>query len=216
LKYFKFMFILFSYFIFFGCSTVGGNDKEMRKNRSSKEDEQSDKDGIDSVEGEEIIFLDLEYVGAIENADFSVYYKGYKFDDELEFTWWMDLRTDFKESQEYVLRTHNVDIPYFETNGRRIVISLGRKLKDLYYYEESKYGTYNGRYIGRPIFEKEYFYNTLFIYTMNEVSNFGFDNETCTEDMRNFNSDGDVPYEVRPFESMGAMGVFPEDRPFQK
>lgn len=158
-------------------------------------------------------FLELEYVCLIENANFSIFEEF----AEGEFTWWNPYYDNHEETAELILEDYLVELPYIDTEGKLITISMGRKLKQLYYYEESRYDTFNGQVFGRPVFEKEYYPNTIFVYLAYPCPALGFiSNYLFTDDMYKFNREGNVYYEVMPYEQMDTGLVIHEERPYQK
>ncbi len=145
----------------------------------------------------EPIFMDLKFECSVENADVSID----NFNKVEDFTFWTYFYGNHQEVAPIINNLYKVELPYIDTEDRRrqIVISVGRRLKSVYYYEESKELCYTGYYMGRPVFEEEYFPNTIFAYTINTIDSFGIEEEFLN-DLDRFNFYKNIPYEVKPYD----------------
>ena len=139
------------------------------------------------------IYIDLEYLGYVENVDTSSY--GIKDCPEFtwweHFTWWEDKAKDSELSTAtYLLSMYRIKLPEgIDWEKNDIVISFGRELKTLYYHEE---WVILSRYVGRPVFMKEYKDSVAYIYLIDKTDL--WNNQFNMDDMSVFNVDGKVPF----------------------
>lgn len=146
--------------------------------------------------GEGIVFVELNYQGSA-SVDIDEHWNMEKFDNGLPITAWEYYRlTDgFIENAKRIY----ANFPNIETDDEVIIMSLGRKLENLYYYKQSGYIDLYSEiaYIGEPVFSKEYYEDTMFVYTSPTYIKFPYYEDT--DDNIRFNKDGDIPYEIRPY-----------------
>ena len=163
-------------------------------------------------------FLNLEYIYSIEEVDLS----RRTFDIDGEFTWLETYGScgyeSFEEIREYIIRDYGIELPEtmsLDTNSSFIILSIGRRLKMLYYFEEHQHTTFSGDTIARPVFEREYYPSTIFVYQVNPLPRIQFmPNSLSTDDFRQFNTLNNIPFEVWPFDSLMRFGaIHPERRP---
>jgi len=141
----------------------------------------------------ERIFVDLEYLGMVDNADFSDFYRAYNLVDDVEFTWW----------EHHSIWSHSKISQYFDFNlpdevnnmEYDVVFSFGRELKSLYYYEKD-YHIQLGGYKANPVFAREYKKNTAHIYLImkTNIAN----SEFASSDIGEFNVLRNIPFELPP------------------
>ena len=191
-----------------GCNIKGG-DTEMESERSI------------TYDAFEPIFLTLEYVYSIEGADFTRGLMLSGVDDKnVEYTWWRPLTwSTFDEASQFLKREYNVELPHYIEieEGYFLTISCGRRLKQFYYYEASRADTFNGQVHGRPVFGREYYPNTIFVYLASPRPYLGFIcNRLFTNDAWEFNFYNNVKFEVMPYIVMDTGLIPHEYRPFQR
>jgi len=170
-------------FIMFLTSSCSEQDNVVKQNST------------DSLSTERI-FIDLEYLGKMNNVKYMMTNTPLAIGPEIEFTWWNHYTVqDYLECApvyDYVLSN--------EVDGKNhdIIISFGRKLQYLYYYEKDF--TYDeehdgeGRgYRARPIFEEEFLKGSAYLYLINktELAN----SELASNDLQSFVA-GYIPFEL--------------------
>ena len=75
-----------------------------------------------------------------------------------------------------------------------IIISFGRGLKYLYYYEKDDVSLFGHEgYRARPIFERDYIKNSAYVYLIDKIKL--SDSELASSDMTKF-IEGDIPFEL--------------------
>ncbi len=114
-----------------------------------------------------------------------------------EFTWWNYYTVDEFLSSEYCDDIFSDELDS-ERNG--IIISFGRKLKYLYYYEKDYLSDSEWQlegYRARPVFEGDYLHNSAYIYLINKTSL--ADSELASDDMNSF-LEGRIPFELPPID----------------
>ena len=148
-------------------------------------------------------FLNLEFVYSTEVADSVIRSSLNSFfaaDRYEEITWFQThVNTDIEFLRDHFSAVFGFYIPKcidFRTEGF-ITISIGRKLNALYYYEVSRYDTYNGSVVALPIFEREHYQNTIFVYLVTPLPRYGFICEFMwTDNFEQFNTFRNIPFEV--------------------
>jgi len=169
------------------------------------------------VEEQEIIeefeptFLELEYM-----YSFEVDYFLLASQVEGEFTLFQtfgsggaitfdDVNLSVQNTQRFALPENvNIDENSF------ITISMGRMLHMLYYFEEHRWDTSTGQVIARPVFEREYYPNTVFVYRVTPLPKYRFIYEGMfTDDFDQFNIFNNIPFEVWPYDRSLECGVSP-------
>jgi len=160
-------------------------------------------------------FLNLEYMYSIEDIDLS------RHGVAGEFTWYevYDIHT-FEDAKRFISRDYGVELSEnidLDSNSF-IAISIGRGLQKLYYFEESRYDTFNGQVFARPVFEREYSPNTIFVYRVTPLPQYSFIcHRTFTDDFGQLNIFNNIPFEVWDYDgSIQTGGPEPEERPFQR
>jgi len=139
------------------------------------------------------IYIDLEYLECIENVDTSRYGVG----DCLEFTWWerfswFGSTRDNAEYNTYTFLADNYGISLPDNinwEEKDVVVSFGRELKTLYYYES--WDQFGG-HVGRPVFMKKYKGSVAFVYLINKT--YLRNNDLVTTDMYTFNIEYKIPF----------------------
>lgn len=164
-------------------------------------------------------FLNLEYMYSFEDSELTsdaIFFGG-------EFTWFrtyeyvvadwfrpyffIEAETVFDNVNRSIEHDHGFKLPeYFEVDSDSfITISIGRKLSMLYYFPEELVGGWPGTnpalrfVVARPVFEREYHSNTVFVYRVSPLPQNDFacqiDN---TDNLRQFNLHRHIPFEVWP------------------
>jgi len=154
---------------------------------------------INTSEGEQPkrLFIELEYLESIENADYTEFYYFNDLNENAEFTWWERVYTNQKK--ESISNYFEFIVPeYIDITQKDFIVSYGRKLKYLYYEDEYiPEGLWDAEhYLASPVFEREYKRGTAHIYLIDKVK-LG-DNEFLTFDMYEFNEKGNIPFELPP------------------
>ena len=164
--------------------------------------------------------LNLEFVYSVEGADLTR--EMYSLEEGVEFTWFRCFisSTTFERVDELIQRDYSVTLPgIIELDENSfITISIGRRLSKIYYFEESRYDTYNGMVFARPVFERgQHYPNTIFVYVTSPRPTYSFiNNPQSTDDFRQFNRFNNIPFEVWSYDAMATGGLLPQDRPFQR
>ena len=162
-------------------------------------------------------FLNLEYMYSVQNIDLNEY----NFLNGGEFTWFQVYDTStFESVKAFIKRDYGIELPYdieLDPNSF-ITISIGRRLLMLYYFEEHRYNTHGGEVFARPVFEREYYPNTLFLYRVTPLPQYRFVfQEMFTDDFTQFNTFNNIPFEVWEFDrSMQAGANFGTPFIFQR
>jgi len=159
-------------------------------------------------------FLNLEYLYSIEGVDSELQV----YDDE--FTWFETFASDGRATIENVRnrirQVHGIQLPeHILLDGDSfIAISIGSKLQKLYYFEESRYNTGTGQVFARPVFEREYYLDTMFIYRVDPFPKYSFiDQRWYTDDRRQFNYFNNIPFEFWEYDiSMQAGHTISDQR----
>jgi len=156
-------------------------------------------------------FLDLEYM-----YSFEVEYFVRASRIEGEFTWFDTFgsrgTSTSDEVNGFVQSDLRLELPeYIDLDENNfIAISMGRRLQKLYYFEEhyEPYDTPSGVF-ARPVFGREYYPNTVFTYRVTPLPKYWFMfQEGFTDDFTQFNTWGNVPFEVWPFDRNQRIGGF--------
>ena len=150
--------------------------------------------------------LELEYM-----YSFEVDYFFQANHDGGEFTLFETSGTrGFDEANRYIQNIHHFELPeYVDLDENSfITISMGRRLQMIYYFEEHRYDTSNCRVIARPVFKRDYYPNTVFVYRVIQLPQYRFINqEMYTDDFRQFNDHNNIPFEVWPYDGSMEIGV---------
>ena len=173
------------------------------------------------IQGIKPTILNLEHVYTIEGVDFSTSrLRVALYDNDTELTWFTPypFQRTVDDLNQIIMRDYNVKVSesielpldHFFT------ISMGRKLSLIYYFEESRYDTWSGEVFPRPVFEREFHPNTIFIYLTTPMPRYGFMTNLFTDDMLQFNRYGNIPFEIMPYVERQTGGLPPEERPFQR
>jgi len=159
-------------------------------------------------------FLTLEFIYYIKGADISKWnYANYE-----EFTWFdttSPISAEMIEDvRKYLARDYGIELDESITLDENsfITLSVGRKLRMLYYFEESRYDTFNGQVIARPVFYREYHPDTIFIYRVTPIPSYGFFAQYMTEDNEQFNTYNNIPFEFRSYDENMQTGVVHQGR----
>jgi len=165
-------------------------------------------------------FLNLEYIYSFEEVDLRRHTRNVQG----EFTWYETYYSSSKhtieEVRRFIKRDYKVDLP--ETidldSNSFIALSIGRKLSMLYYFDESRYDTFTGEVFARPVFEREYYPNTIFVYRVNPLPGYSFiSNDLFTSDFTQFNVLAHIPFEVWDYDGRMQAGTDLDGvRPFQR
>ena len=143
----------------------------------------------------EPIFLELEYLGSVPAEPVKLRIS--LPEDAYNITWWEYLGLNEERLNDYIEKNYNAEIEFeIDYDTYAIVISYGRELKQLYYYEDSKIYSINNAYICRPAFKEDYYHNTLFVYQTIDEGLYISDNLFDTYDLYRYNIDRDIPYKV--------------------
>jgi len=168
-------------------------------------------------------FLNLEYIYSTEEADLNRHRFGpFSVDGEITFFETHGSRGNrtFEEVSSFIQRDYGVELPESINldSTSFVAISAGRRLRKLYYFEESRYDTFNGEVFARPVFEMDYYPSTIFIYRVTPLPRYSFIcHWTFTDDWEQFNFLNNIPFEVWEYDgSMQTGGPELEERPFQR
>ena len=167
----------------------------------------------ENVGGIEPTFLELEYM-----YSFEVDYFFHASRVEGEFTLFQTYGSggafwgsvSFNTINAAVKNTQHFELPEHVDLGRNsfITISMGRELQMLYYYEEHQRYLPTNEVIARPVFEREYHPNTVFVYRVTPLPKYSFIyQEMFTDDFRQFNTLNNIPFEVWPFDTSSKSGM---------
>ena len=155
-------------------------------------------------------FLDLEYM-----YSFEVDYFSRASLTEGEFTLFETIGSGgdrtFEEANDIIENLHRFKLPeYVDLDENSFVtISMGRRLQIVYYYEIYRRDlTFNHIIsIARPVFEREYYPNTVFVYRASPLPRYRFnDQEMFTNDFAQFNNHNNIPFEVWPYDESMERG----------
>ena len=148
----------------------------------------------DQDEKGERIFIELNHLDSIENVTYKMINTFIRIDSEDDFTWWNHYPIDrylSTSAAEY----YAFDLPNeLDSTKYDLIISFGRKLQYLYYYESDYiYYAASEGYRARPVFEEEFIRNSAYIYLINKTPLMS--SELASEDLSKF-MDGDIPVEL--------------------
>jgi hypothetical protein len=185
-----------------GDESVEINDNTVINDDALKVEETED-------DGSKRVFIDLEYLGVVEDVDLSAWYTYYFINESTEFTWWVKLSipesyivSDIYNINWDTYKVFDFHVPQeIDRTQKDVIVSYGRKLRYLYYDfsdigAETVVGS-EGCY-GRPVFEREYSHNTAYIYLIDKIQL--KDNEMYGTDLEDFNEKGIIPFELPPEE----------------
>jgi len=144
-------------------------------------------------------FLELEYT-----YSFEVDYFPRARLVEGEFTWFDTFGScgrplTFDELNTGMRRQHSLELPeYIDVDENSfIAISFGRRLQMLYYFEAHRRDTTTEQVIARPVFEREHYPNTAFVYRVTPLPKYSFiDQRDYTDDFSQFHRFNNIPFEV--------------------
>ena len=177
-------------------------------NLRQKENNDYVEKGIESVGDNgnkpERIFIELTYIESLDNVLYRMTNILTALSRQDEFTWWnhytignnciVDYTDHLSEYYNFVL-PDDIDMTKHD-----LIISFGRKLKYLYYYEDdytvnAAYKKEDG-YRARPIFEEEYIHLSAHVYLVDKVHLVNSELATyVNDDMRRF-MNGEIPFEL--------------------
>jgi hypothetical protein len=160
------------------------NDNTVINDDAAKVEETEDN-------GSKRVFIDLEYLGTVEDVDLSAWYRLPYINEDTEFTWWYhsSIPEDRIISYEF-----NFIVPAeIDRTQKDVIVSYGRKLRYLYYEDMCDW---RNAYHGRPVFEREYSHNNAYIYLIDKIRL--IDNEFYDNDLWDFNEKGIIPFELPP------------------
>lgn len=185
-----------------GCTEAQSGIREQDENDYIKERtviiESSDKElNINLPNEDERVFIDLSYLESVYDISYKMRYTALDLYPDEEFTWWNYYTVDEFLSSEYYDDHFSSELD----RGRNdIIISFGRKLKYLYYYEKDYLSDSIWQFEGyraRPVFESDYLQNSAYIYLINKTNL--VDSELASDDMSSF-LEGNIPFELPPIE----------------
>jgi len=140
------------------------------------------------------IFINLNHLVDIENIHYRIRCHELDINFSQEFTWWNHYTAD---DSAHLLKYYDFILPdEIDPTKHDIIISFGRELKYLYYYEEDYLPASEwalGGYRARPIFEGEHIPNSAYIYLVDQINL--CDSELASDDMDSF-MNGNVPFEL--------------------
>lgn len=190
-------------FLISGCTEASPKVTEQNVNKYNEEESNKmeiDNDvlKIESSNETERIFIDLTYLGNMNNTGYRMHYIELEPHPDDEFTWW----NHYTVEQYYSLSEYyNFDLlDKVDKAKQDIIISFGRKLSYLYYYKKDYLIDQEWQlagYCAKPVFEKDYVHNSAYVYVINKVDL--IDSELASHDMDSFLA-GDVPFELPPIE----------------
>jgi hypothetical protein len=154
------------------------------------------------------VFIELEYLGSVEDIDLSGWFIfGDFMNENVEFTWWrcLTIPRDKKISDTLILG-HDVYTSFefylpdnTDIRKKDVIVSYGRKLKYLYYEGMDSKGM---GYYARPVFERDFKEDTAHVYLIDKVDLTDkirlTDNSFYGDDFYNFNEYGLIPFELPP------------------
>jgi hypothetical protein len=149
-------------------------------------------------------FLDINYIYSMEGAEVLEI-----IDADREITWFATFDTfplyrqrTLEAVHFNIMRHYGVELPdsFFDINldsNSFIAITIGRRLSSLHYYDDARgRDGKTGHIIARPIFEREYFPSTIFIYQVSPLPRNVFACEwDGTDNYLQFIINGNVPFE---------------------
>jgi len=146
----------------------------------------------------ERIFINLTYLGNMDDVYYRMRRLELYIEPEEKLTWWNHYTIDeyLSSSKWYTF------ILSSETDSTKhdIIISFGRKLKYLYYYEKEYLSNPDWEmegYRARPVFEEDFVQNSAYVYLIDKIHL--ADSEVASNDISEFRR-GDIPFELPPEE----------------
>ena len=163
--------------------------------------ETSDKELNSNLPNEdERVFIDLSYLESVYNISYKMRYTALDLHPDEDFTWWNYYTVDEFLSSNYCNDRFSSELE-LDSKRNDIIISFGRKLKYLYYYEKDYLTDSTWKlegYRARPVFESDYLHNSAYIYLINKTNL--ADSELASDDMNSF-LEGNIPFELPPIET---------------
>jgi len=119
----------------------------------------------------ERIFIDFEYLQSINNIKYRMRCTPLEVNLEDEFTWWNHYTLEDYES----LSKHNGFVlpEEIDWTNHDVIISFGRELQYLYYYEDDcmdEFFSEEDCYYTTPIFKKEYVHDSAHVYLIDKIN----------------------------------------------
>lgn len=146
------------------------------------------------------VFIDLSYLESVYNISYKMRYTALDLHPDEEFTWWNYYTVDEFLSSNYCDDHFSSELE-LDSERNDIIISFGRKLKYLYYYEKDYLTDSTWKlegYRARPVFESDYLHNSAYIYLINKTNL--VDSELASDDMNSF-LEGNIPFELPSIET---------------
>ena len=152
--------------------------------------------------------LELEYMYSFE-VDY--FFRAYNIEGEFTMFDTLGSRGDvtFDQMNVRMQSEHHTELKEYVylDESSFIAVSMGRRLEKIYYFEDHRFDTSNCRVIARPVFEREYYPNTVFVYRVNPLPQYRFLNlGDYTDDFTQFNTFKNTPFEVWPYDSTMERG----------
>ena len=121
-----------------GCAEAQSGIRGQNVNDYTEEKsvaiETSDQElNVNLPNGDERVFIDLSYLEGVYNISYTMRYTALDLHPDEEFTWWNYYTVDEFLSSEYYDDRFSAEL---DREKNDIIISFGRKLKYLYYYEK--------------------------------------------------------------------------------
>lgn len=182
-----------------GCTSVQLENMEKNVNQyiENERTEMEKNESIESGLSNEVerVFIELNYLGSLDEISYKMHYTALDLHPDEEFTWW-----NYYTVNEYLSSTYYNAIFSDEIDKEKhdIIISFGRKLNNIYYYENDYFSDPKWPmegYRARPIFEKDYIHNSAYVYLINKTDL--ADSELASRDMSSF-LEGNIPFELPP------------------
>jgi len=185
-----------------GCAEAQSGIRGQNVNDYTEEKsvviETSDQElNVNLPNGDERVFIDLSYLEGVYNISYTMRYTALDLHPDEEFTWWNYYTVDEFLSSEYYDDRFSAEL---DREKNDIIISFGRKLKYLYYYEKDYLSDTRWQlegYRARPVFESDYLHKSAYIYLINKTHL--TDSELASDDMNTF-LEGNIPFELPPIE----------------
>ena len=138
--------------------------------------------------------IELSYLGNMEETSYRMHYIELELHPDEEFTWWnyytIDQYLALSEYYDFVLPDQ------VNQEKHDIIISFGRKLKHLYYYDSDYFSDLDWEsegYRARPVFDEDYIHNSAYVYLIGKTNL--ADSELASSDMGVF-MDSDIPFKL--------------------
>lgn len=140
-------------------------------------------------------YIELEYLAQSDyDKTKNSYIIDYNLNKSADFTWYQKVysKNVISDLNKYLGANFDTDLSKkIDISKYDIFISYGRKLKKLYF---DNFKIYNQYRLVVPVFEKEYYGDKIFLYKSNKKYNI-IDNDYWTNELWDFNVDGNIRYE---------------------